>query len=423
MRPAVDSIPCDKLQRDALTEFLRQPPFPKKNKPSIAMWQKIRNEKKIKKLLTKLMDEMQPLMNEMKARDTLPLSDDPSDLYLKQQVKDLISNTLIEIDDKKLLFDESFLGYFIAQGYLDVAEEFISRARLEDSGLNKDELFQALRNVWIMNSLQLMWDLPLELTDPIYAYSMLYPYTDNILDDPTTSYQEKEQFNYRLSQSLAGRKTRCKTARECRIFQLVSQIHQTYPLKTVPQVTESIQLIQKAQIQSLKQTGDRILSKEECLSVSFFKGGTSVLADAFLIKSDLDYEQMLFAYQYGAFLQLLDDLQDKEADEEIACQTLFSSISKQELADPEIISLIVYIYTVNEASADDSETTRLMKNVIRQCTIMMIMETVGRHPQVVSRDFYKQLEACSKVRLSFYKELHATLSAFVESSPWSVHEV
>jgi hypothetical protein len=42
-----------------------------------------------------------------------------------------------------------------------------------------------------MNSLQIFWGLPLEMTPSVYAYSMLYPYTDNFLDNPEVNSEEK----------------------------------------------------------------------------------------------------------------------------------------------------------------------------------------------------------------------------------------
>jgi hypothetical protein len=47
---------------------------------------------------------------------------------------------------------------------------------------------------------------------------------------------------------------------------------------------------------------------DKILPISFFKGGTSVLADAFLVKGNLNIKEMHFAFAYGSFLQLLDDL-------------------------------------------------------------------------------------------------------------------
>ena len=140
------------------------------------------------------------------------------------------------------------------------------------------------------------------------------------------------------------------------------------------------------------------------------------MADAFLVRGSLSYDEMLFSYQYGAFLQLLDDLQDKDEDAEQGNQTLFSRLESHEKADGDIRQLIAYIYSVNSKSALDSRHALLLKDVISQCTLIMIMEAVGRHPGIISTAFYKELEACSKVRLSFYKKLNDKISTFIKES-------
>jgi hypothetical protein len=42
------------------------------------------------------------------------------------------------------------------------------------------------------------------LTPAIFTYSMLYPYTDNYLDNPATSRERKLGFSARFGQRLAG---------------------------------------------------------------------------------------------------------------------------------------------------------------------------------------------------------------------------
>lgn len=105
---------------------------------------------------------------------------------------------------------------------------------------------------------------------------------------------------------------------------------------------------------------------------------------------------MFFSFQYGAFLQLLDDLQDKDEDEFESSQTLFTNLKAGEKADSEIRHLIAYIYSVNTPSASDSSNTTLLKEVISQCTLLMIMEAVGKQPSIISDTFYKEIESYVK---------------------------
>ena len=63
---------------------------------------------------------------------------------------------------------------------------------------------QALRNVWIMNTLQLYLDHPVQYSPSIFAYSMIYPYTDNVVDDTSVALQDKGRLNAHLKGWLEG---------------------------------------------------------------------------------------------------------------------------------------------------------------------------------------------------------------------------
>jgi len=92
----------------------------------------------------------------------------------------------------------------VLRDFVQTATDFAQHARSFDPSLSGAEIFQAMRNVWTTNGLQLLLGLPVELTPATFAYSMLYPYTDNYLDDPAIAKMEKESFNERFGQRLNG---------------------------------------------------------------------------------------------------------------------------------------------------------------------------------------------------------------------------
>ncbi|MDZ7835550.1 MAG: hypothetical protein U5K84_09845 [Alkalibacterium sp.] len=63
--------------------------------------------------------------------------------------------------------------------------------------------------------------------------------------------------------------------------------------------------------------------------------------------------------------------------------------------------------------SDDQNTLR-MKKVISQCTLIMIMEAVGKNPELISQSLYKELETYSKVRLRFYQDLQQRMKNLLE---------
>lgn len=361
---------------------------------------KIRNEKKLKSLFSRLVSELDPYRN--KAAHALSSQENA-------EMKIIITSFLLEIDQGQYLFDKPFIKFFIDKGYLEAAESFVKQAKYEDGQLTTAEVLQALRNVWIMNSLQIMFEIPLTLTPAIYAYSMLYPYTDNFLDNPSITLKEKNDFNHKLSQMLAGQKPISNSAHENRILELIGKIEAQYNREGYTQVYDSILLIQAAQIASLGQDKGSAMTSDDIMPISVFKGGASVLADAFLVQGQLSVKEIAFAFEYGAFLQLLDDLQDTLEDRNAGHQTIFSITATEAEMDENISRLIAYIFEVNTPDSDDSETMIFMKDIISSCSFLMIIDTVGKNQALVSKKLLQKLATYSKVRLSFYKNMETQL--------------
>lgn len=84
------------------------------------------------------------------------------------------------------------------------------------------------------------------------------------------------------------------------------------------------------------------------------------------------------------------------------------------MIDNEVRSLISFIFKANTADESDTPIMSLMKEVITSCTLSMVMDAAGRNPSLISQRLYKELEACSKVRLSFYKEFEDKIKSLIK---------
>ncbi len=234
-------------------------------------------------------------------------------------------------------FGEECLGWPASYRDAPLAEElfgttaaFLRRARTwseeHELALGPEELFQALRNLWIMNGLQVLLGRPVAVTPSVFAYSMLYPLTDNFLDDPEVSAAAKEAFNRRLGRRLAGEPSAAGDLRERGVFALVGEIEGEFSRAGFPRVFEALEAIHRGQSRSLSQQdacgGEA--GETELLRCSVEKGGSSVLADGFLVAGELTASEAEFLFGYGVLLQLLDDLQDAGADRAAGHRTLFS---------------------------------------------------------------------------------------------------
>ncbi|MDD4494942.1 MAG: hypothetical protein PHV32_11475 [Eubacteriales bacterium] len=396
-------IPIESLLDCAINEYLESDVSQIDKIRKVSLLNKMLNERKIKNLYKRLINDIDPYRSKIWEITNFVSGIDLSSAEMRE-VKRIVTDFLLKADQRKVLFDRPFIKFFIEQGYLRAAEEFITRAKKEEPQLKAEEIFQAIRNVWIMNSLQIFWGLPVEITPSVYAYSILYPYTDNFLDNPEVDNEEKTNFNNRLSRVLNGENLTSTSFIEEKVFSLVSQIESQYSRNSYSAVFDSLALIQKAQTESVRQDMPEILSFEKVLPLSFFKGGSSVLADAYLVKGNLNQKEMQFAFAYGAFLQLLDDFQDTESDKNGNHQTIFSISNDKEMIANEVRRLISYIFKVNTADESDTPIMSLMKEVISCCTLKMVMDAAGRNSDLIPQKLYKELETRSSIRLPFYKE-------------------
>lgn len=85
-----------------------------------------------------------------------------------------------------------------------VTKRFVSEANDFDPSLSQDDIHQALRNLWVFNSLQMLMGMDVCLTSSSFAYSLLYPVTDNGLDDNKRTPDEKQAV-HRLAESMVSR--------------------------------------------------------------------------------------------------------------------------------------------------------------------------------------------------------------------------
>jgi len=199
--------------------------------------------------------------------------------------------------------------------FADLLLGYAREARRFDPHLALPDIIQAGRNVMSAGLLQVLLGRPLELTPAILAYSLLYPFSDNILDDPTLSSTAKKTFNQRFRRRLAGQRQAPLDEREAAIDRLVGMIEGQYDRRQYPRVFASLLAIHAAQTRSLELMRASAAPYEvDLLGVTFDKGGTSVLADAYLVAGELTPREETFAFELGAFLQFVDDLEDVETD-------------------------------------------------------------------------------------------------------------
>lgn len=314
------------------------------------------------------------------------------------------------LEDRICTFGESCLGWPphfrnapLSRQLFEASVEFVRRVRELGArtgiDLGRGDLFQALRNVWIMNGLQVLVGRPVATTPSVFAYSMLYPLTDNLLDDPGVSTVAKVGFNRRLGRRLAGERPEAADPREEAVFDLVGEIEEEFPRERHPRVFASLLAIHRGQVRSLGQQGSAPGAGEgvdrdgELLRLSAEKGGTSVLADGYLVAGDLAPKEAEFLLGYGFVLQLLDDLQDATEDRAAGHRTLFSTAAGRRPLDELTGRLARFTATVL-ASADDFDAPgwSLVVELIRRHCPLLLVQAVGEQRRLFTRPFVRRLQ-------------------------------
>jgi len=330
------------------------------------------------------------------------------------------------------LFAEETLGFAAAQldllpsqAFSDVSQEFVRMARAFDPGLSGQDIYQAGRNAWTANGLQWLLGLPVQNTLSVFAYSLLYPYTDNYLDDPTIPVGTKLAFNEHFRQRLSGELMAPANAQEQVIFDLVAMIEKQYSRSADPSVFESLLDIHHAQSRSLDLIRRAAAPGEvDVLGLSFGKGGTSVLADGYLVGGSLSEAQRQYTYGHGIFAQLLDDMEDVEQDSEEGRLTVYSQPAGHWSLDA-LANRTFHFGRNVLMRLDCFEVEESVRELIRRGADLLLIDTIGRMDRYYTPAYLRELEAYSPFRFSFLKEQrndfangrrHGSLMKFMETT-------
>jgi hypothetical protein len=320
----------------------------------------------------------------------------------------------------------------LSNSFFPVGTELARWTRAFDPELSMEDTIQACRNAWIACGMQALLGKPMELTPSILAYSLLYPYSDNYLDDPLISTAEKLGFNERFRLRLGGLQMAAGSRREASVWAMVQMIEEQYPRQRCPQVYESLLAIHRAQGQSLAQLNhggliDRSREADEVLRISCAKGGSSVLADACLAQPWLTQEECLFSFEWGVLLQLGDDLQDVREDLDRGSLTLFTRTAAQgEPLDSLVAQLLHFSQHVASRMDKLENGASVLKDLLRMSWRTLIVMAVAENHTFFSSAFLAELEPCSNFRFGFLRSrnqklagrqaLYATLfDAFLEA--------
>jgi hypothetical protein len=296
--------------------------------------------------------------------------------------------------------------------FLPAGIDFARRARQFDASLSQSDTIQACRNAWTACGLQPLLEVSSGITPSILAYSLLYPYTDNYLDSTDVGIAAKLRFSRRFRMRLQGSDRPASNQHEAALWALVALIEAQYPRVQFPQVYDSLLAIHQAQEESVAQMRacGAPMSDTELLQLSFAKGGTSVLADACLARGWTKEDESRFAFEWGALLQLGDDLQDVRDDLRRGSATLFTRAVKQaEPLDRLVLQLLGFCNRI-AAHMEPMSGPQRLKNLLKMSWRSLILAAIADAHDFFSPGFLIAAEGCSPFRFQFQRAQHRQIA-------------
>ncbi len=339
------------------------------------------------------------------------------DLNVKAKIEmnDLSNDdNLIKLLDLWLGVNASEFSASIQGSYVLSTEEFVKRVKSSWPEMTDENIFQALRNVWIMNLIQVIAQSPVELTDSMFAYSMLYPLTDNIMDHNKISKSEKIKFVQRLEKRLRGEHIQPQLQEEDDIYHMIELIESQYDRTTYKGVYESILEIHYAQFESLRQQYDEVVTSE-MIHITFHKGAASVIADGFLVLGELNSKWIDFLCGYGIVLQLADDLQDTTEDEQNNHKTLFSNTENSDLFAYNTKKLIdLSHFTLKLMPCESTWLKFQVTSLLKRSMQFLISDAIYVHQNKYPKSFYKEYNKSHPIGLNNHSKLKTLCEQWME---------
>ena len=316
----------------------------------------------------------------------------------------------------EILFDEPILGIaktFTNQTLNEMQREFycfFKKAKKFDDTISMEEIGQAARNYLVYDIFTQIHSLPPTVTPAIFGYSMLYPYTDNYIDNPNFTQAEKNNYNKMIERRIIGETTDSAKTHYKKTYELIDNVIEFYQKEEKEDIRNGLLYMLEAQKISLLQTKSiqkSPLSKKEIFHISSYKGGISVLLDRFYVPSKITEPDYHFYLSYGFFLQLADDLQDITEDRKLGRQTLFSILDTQKEMEETLNKLFHFLQTI--LSVYPMNNKNLKDFILKNCYYLLIYSTYGSRENF-SNEYITKFEPYLPVSFSFLENIKAEIT-------------
>ncbi len=339
---------------------------------------------------------------------------------LKQWEQEMEQELKCFLEKEKMLSLSEWINPVLFHEFEKETKHFIDRVRGFDADLNAGQIWQAMRNYFIYAMIVEMQGERQNAANPILAYSLLYPYTDNYIDDKTTTKEEKERYNRMIARKLKGEPVLVQSALEEKTCRLLDMIGDAYEGEAKKKVIGTLLQLLEAQNYSIRQQKAGI-SEDEILGISIWKGSASVLADYLFATQDWREKEEGFYLRFGFLLQLVDDLQDMEEDKKEGSHTMMIKAAEQKRLEGQVNRLLWFIWdTVRDF---EPRNPGLKGFVLKNCVEITLL-SAAMNAQHFLKEYIKELEPYLPLSVEFIKKMkkQQKKGKHVQGMPISVME-
>lgn len=305
----------------------------------------------------------------------------------KQETFTMINNALTQ---ETIIGINHVMNQEDLDNFQNELNDFLRTVRKFAPELSFDGIGQATRNYVVYYMFKQLNQLHSGLSNACFGYSMLYPFTDNYIDSNQFSSKEKAQYNQMIRDKIKGNKVSPNSYHQQKTCDLLQAIESDYPRNYSSTIYTLLTMMLDAQEDSIRQQSKNVvLTLEERLNISLYKGGISVLIDQFFVKNEITETELNFYLGFGFFLQLADDLQDIKEDSMQGNQTIFTYHLEYENIENITNKMFHFIHQLSASYSAPSP--RFLNFLLTNCYQLMYLSII-RSKEFFSKEYLNKLE-------------------------------
>lgn len=322
----------------------------------------------------------------------------------KQNILTMLSDVLYH---ESIINIHNFMNQQQTDGFQEELKDFLRHVRKFAPELTFDGIGQAIRNYIVYAMFNEIHEVKQKFNKACFGYSMLYPYTDNYIDNKNISEEEKKEYNQIIRNKIEGKIVHPKTLHQRKTCELLQAIEDEYPRDIDSNIYTLLLMILEAQENSLQQQNNsKTLTAEERLDISIYKGCTSVIIDRYFVKKEMTEEDLYYYLAFGLYLQLADDLQDIKEDSLHGNQTIFTVDLHCEQEERKVNKIFNFVHHITESYPIKNKK---FKTFVLANSYQLIYSSVARSKEFFSKDYLYNLEKYLPVHFTFLENANKNM--------------